>query len=161
VNVALWPLDRAAALAIVSGNCPSGFSCAADFPAESDHVAAGMFLERLSADLDPRPFGGFLIVLTEQAPKPPPFVIGGIGFHGGPDPRGRVEVGYGVVPSQQSRGYATRALDLLIECARELGATSLIAEVEPLNTASRTVLDRCGFGSVDAEPMTFERTLSN
>ena len=161
MNVALWPLDRAAALAIVSGICPSGFSCAADYPAESDHIAAGMFLERLSADLDPRPFGGFLIVLTEQPQKSPLFVIGGIGFHGGPDPRGRVEVGYGVVPSEQGRGYATKALGLLIERAREFGASSLIAEVELWNTASRTVLDRCGFRSVAAEPMTFERTLSN
>jgi RimJ/RimL family protein N-acetyltransferase len=161
VNVALWPLDRAAALAIVSGICPSGFSCAADYPAESDHIAAGMFLERLSADVDPRPFGGFLIVLTEQPPRRPPFVIGGIGFHGGPDPHGRVEVGYGVVPSQQGRGYATQALGLLIECARELGASSLIAEVEAWNTASRTVLDRCGFGLVADEPLTFECTLSS
>jgi RimJ/RimL family protein N-acetyltransferase len=154
-------LDEPAARAIVGGDCPPGFSCPDDFPAESDHVAAGMFLERLSADLDPRPFGGFLIVLTEPAPRQTSVVIGGVGFHGGPDERGQVEIGYGVVPSQQGRGYATRALGLLIEHAVELGATRLIADVDPANVASRKVLARCRFASAADDPMRFIRPLSS
>jgi RimJ/RimL family protein N-acetyltransferase len=160
MTLTLALLDEPAARAIVSGDCPPGFSCAGDYPAESDHIAAGMFLERLSAGVDPRPFGAFLIALTEPAPRPP-FVIGGIGFHGGPDDHGRVEVGYGVVPSQQGRGYATRALGLLIECARELGAAKLIAEVDPTNTPSRRVLDRCHFVLTDADPMTYVHRLGS
>ena len=122
-----------------------------------------MFLERLSAGLDPRPFGGFLVVLT------PPLllrwrrslVVGGIGFHGGPDDRGQVEIGYGIVSSREGRGYATRALGLLIERAQELGVASLIAEVELANMASRKVLTRCQFVSVADDPRTFLRALNS
>jgi RimJ/RimL family protein N-acetyltransferase len=165
VNLALRLIDETAAHAIVADDCPPGYRCPDDYPAVEDRLAAGLFLQRLEAGLDPRPFGAFLVVLdaaasdesSEQVVQPP-LVIGGIGFHGGVDDRGRVEIGYGIVPSHQSSGYATRAVGLLIERARALGAVTLLAEVDAENAPSRAVLARCGFSSV-GESERFERSL--
>jgi GNAT superfamily N-acetyltransferase len=160
VKLALRLLDEPAAQAIVAGEAPSGYRCPDDYPAVADRVAAGLFLQRLDAGLDPRPFGAFLVVLASDAEQQIPLVIGGIGFHGGVDDSGRVEVGYGIVASHQGRGYATRALGLLIERARELGASTLIAEVDTENAASRAVLARCGFRSDAMGARRFELTLN-
>jgi RimJ/RimL family protein N-acetyltransferase len=124
-------------------------------------VAAGLFLQRLQAGLDPRPFGAFLVVLESPPPGQAPLVVGGVGFHGGPDEQGRVEIGYAIVPSHQRRGYATQALGQLVELARELGAQALIAEVDEDNAASRAVLARCGFVSCYASSLRYERTLDH
>ena len=88
MTLQLRPIDEAAAEAIVAGRCPDGFACAPDYPAEGDHVAAGMFLERCAADADPRPFGAFLVFWLPDAFRttelePPELIVGGIGFHGG------------------------------------------------------------------------------
>jgi RimJ/RimL family protein N-acetyltransferase len=148
--VQLRLIDEPAAEAIAAGGCPEGVRCPPDYPAEGDRVAAGMFLERCAAGVDPRPFGAFLVCLAPDAYRTTDssaaeLVVGGIGFHGPPDENGRAEIGYGIVPSQRRNGYATQALRLLIEQARKLGAGTLIAETEPENEASRAALDRVGF----------------
>jgi RimJ/RimL family protein N-acetyltransferase len=145
VSIALRLIDEPAARAIFAGGCPPGYRCSQDYPAEGDRIAAGLFLQRLEAGLDPRPFGAFLVVLE------PELVIGGIGFHGGIDDDGRVEIGYGITPSYRGRGHASQALALLIEIARELGASTLLAETDLDNGASRRVLERSGFGCVTAD----------
>jgi RimJ/RimL family protein N-acetyltransferase len=156
VKVGLRLVDEAAAEAIVAGQCPAGYRCAPDFPAEGDRIAARLFLERVAAGADPRPYGAFLVCLEEdsRAPDPAPdlrdLLIGGIGFHGGVDERGRVEIGYAIVPSHQGAGYAKAALGLLIELATELGAQVLTAETEPGNLASQAVLRHLGFTSGQA-----------
>ena len=144
-------IDEPAAEAIVAGRCPDGWRCAPDYPAEGDRVAAAMFLERCAADLDPRPFGVFLVgAVTEGAyvttdPRQSAVIIGGIGFHGGVDERGRVEIGYGIVASQRGKGHATQALRQLVEHARDLGAVTLFAQTEASNEPSQAVLRRAGF----------------
>ncbi len=161
-------VDEPVAEAIVAGRCPDGWRCAPDYPAEGDLVAAGMFLERCAAGVDPRPFGAFLVCREEHPGgvagtevgrvaevtagacvttdlPPSGTIIGGIGFHGGVDDRGRVEIGYGIVASERRKGYATQALRLLIEHARVLGAVTLFAETEAANEPSQRVLTRVGF----------------
>ncbi len=156
MKLGLRLLDEAAAEAIVSGGCPVAYRCAPDFPAEGDRIAARLFLERVAAGADPRPFGAFLVCLTPDLSVPDQpndlhdLAIGGIGFHGGVDERGRVEIGYAIVPSHQHAGYATQALQLLIDKARELGAKVLTAETEPENLASQAVLGHLGFKACEA-----------
>jgi RimJ/RimL family protein N-acetyltransferase len=75
------------------------------------------------------------------------YVVGDIGFHGPPADDGPqvVEIGYGVVPAWRGRGLATAACRMITEQAWASGADQVVAEVEPSNTASRTVLLRNGF----------------
>ncbi len=168
MSLQLRPIDEPAAEAIFSGACPEGFACAPDYPAQDDRVAAGMFLERLAAGVDPRPFGPFVVCLNPDdidrttAPAGAGLIIGGIGFHGPPDETGRVEIGYAIVPSQRRRGYATQALRLLAERAQSLGAATLIAETEVDNDGSQGVLTKVGFVRYAQDDRTawFERALS-
>ncbi len=147
MSVQLRLLDELAAAAMAAGETPSSVRGAAGFPAESDRIAALLFVERCGAGLDPRPFGHFLVCLVDEAagPPPTPLAIGGIGFHGGPDEQGQVEIGYGIVPAYRGRGHASKALRLLVDRAVCLGARCLTAETEADNLASQHVLEGQGF----------------
>jgi [ribosomal protein S5]-alanine N-acetyltransferase len=77
-------------------------------------------------------------------------VVGGIGFFG-PPRDGEVEVGYGIVPSRQGRGYATEALRTMIAMAwAEARVTVVVAGTDPGNVASQRVLEKAGFRRIAA-----------
>jgi [ribosomal protein S5]-alanine N-acetyltransferase len=73
-------------------------------------------------------------------------VVGMIGFKNTPGSDGIVEVGYGIVPSQQELGFATQALDLIV---REGFYRSEIKAIKdctmPYPTASGRVLEKNRF----------------
>jgi RimJ/RimL family protein N-acetyltransferase len=85
-------------------------------------------------------------------------VVGLCGHHG-PPVDGTVEIGYNVAPARQRRGYATRAIELLVENARERDdIETVIAQTAPDNIASQRVLEHNGFvrageGISDGEPV--------
>ncbi|RBY97396.1 GNAT family N-acetyltransferase [Blastococcus sp. TF02-8] len=72
--------------------------------------------------------------------------VGRAGFHGPPDERGMVEVGYGIDPAHRRRGYAGAALGAMLQrVAAEPDVTVVRAAVSPENTASLRVVRRHGF----------------
>ena len=59
---------------------------------------------------------------------------------------GTAEIGYGILPPFQGRGYATEAVRAACQWAlRHPETTAVEAETEPGNAASRRVLAKCGF----------------
>jgi RimJ/RimL family protein N-acetyltransferase len=55
------------------------------------------------------------------------------------------EIGYGIVPPYESRGFATEGMQALIECLRrEERLESLIAHTFPSILASIRVMEKCG-----------------
>ena len=59
---------------------------------------------------------------------------------------GVVEIGYGILEAHQGRGYATEAVEAAVSWAlRDPRVTSVEAEAEEGNLASRRVLEKCGF----------------
>lgn len=57
-------------------------------------------------------------------------VIGSIGFHGPPDERGRLELGYAIDPAYRQRGYAAEAMWALFDwAATRYGVTSFLVSV--------------------------------
>ncbi|MFI6347218.1 GNAT family N-acetyltransferase [Streptomyces sp. NPDC050560] len=75
-------------------------------------------------------------------------VVGHAGFHGPPDARGMVEIGYSVDPAFRRRGYARAALvELLRRAAAEPSVTVVRATISPDNTASLATI--AGFGFVE------------
>lgn len=77
-------------------------------------------------------------------------VVGGIGFFG-PPLGGEAEIGYGIVPSRQGRGYATEALLAMIAMAwADARVRTVVAGTDPGNVASQRVLEKAGFRRVSA-----------
>lgn len=72
--------------------------------------------------------------------------VGKAGYHGPPDERGMVEVGYSIDPEHRRQGYARAALRALVDrAAREPGVTTVRASVSPDNGASRDLVQSEGF----------------
>lgn len=75
--------------------------------------------------------------------------VGLAGFHGPPDERGMVEVGYRIDPQHRRRGYARRALETLLAIAGAHPEVRVVrASISPGNTASRTLVQGYGFTEV-------------
>ena len=73
-------------------------------------------------------------------------VIGSAGFKGAPDASGMVEVGYGIVPAYEGRGYATEVTKMLVEWAFASGEVRVVrAHTLRETNASTRVLEKCGF----------------
>jgi RimJ/RimL family protein N-acetyltransferase len=73
-------------------------------------------------------------------------LVGTAGYKGPPSPTGIVEVGYGIVPEYQRRGYASEAVRGLLAKAFSLPTVhQVIAETLPELTPSISVLRKCGF----------------
>ena len=79
-------------------------------------------------------------------------VIGGIGFMGGPDEDGVVEVGYDIVPAYRKQGYATEMARSLIAWAfQEAGINVVTASCLDDNIGSIKVLENVGMRRLEPE----------
>ena len=71
--------------------------------------------------------------------------IGNLGFKGSPK-ENSVEIGYGILPECEGKGYTTEAVQAMTQWAfANAGVTFVEAETEPDNKASQRVLEKCGF----------------
>lgn len=103
-----------------------------------------MRAEQLVADPSVAPWVTRVIVDVERGRA-----VGVAGFHGPPDARGMVEVGYAVDPAERRRGYGRAALESLLDRARaEPGVRVVRASIAPDNTASLALLSGYGFVAV-------------
>ncbi len=91
-------------------------------------------------------------------------VIGHAGFHGPPDARGMVEIGYSIVPEFRRRGYARMAVGQLLTYAAAHAARVVRASVSPVNVASLALIRSYDFSHVgeqwdeeDGRELIFER----
>lgn len=79
----------------------------------------------------------------------PDVVIGYAGYHGPPDERGMVEVGYTVDPGYRRQGYATAILAALLERAAAEPAVQVVrASISPDNVASLATIAKFGFTQI-------------
>ena len=71
--------------------------------------------------------------------------VGDLGFKG-PAKDSAVEIGYGVLPEYEGRGYATEAVRAMALWAFGSGDAAFVeAQTAPDNKASQRVLEKCGF----------------
>jgi RimJ/RimL family protein N-acetyltransferase len=153
------PVPWDAVLAITAGGRLDDW--AADYPGDGDVVIARL-LRDVGQDVaagmtDPadQAWGHRQVVERSSG-----LVVGGIGFFGPPREGGEVEIGYGIVPSRQGRGYATEALRAMIEMAwADARVRAMVAGTDPGNAASQRVLEKAGFRRV-AVPGEFRYRLS-
>lgn len=73
-------------------------------------------------------------------------MIGMCGFAAPPDSDGVVEIGYGIAPSYQGKGYASEAAQALVDFAsRDPRVRMIRAHTLMQTSASSRVLEKCGF----------------
>jgi RimJ/RimL family protein N-acetyltransferase len=65
-------------------------------------------------------------------------IIGSAGFHGPPDDRGRLEIGFSVDPAVRHLGYAAEAMQALVAWARSRhGVSRFLVSLPSVGEASR------------------------
>jgi ribosomal-protein-alanine N-acetyltransferase len=139
-RITLQPVTLSDASAIGSDD-RLGRLWAPDFPTDGDVRVASLVERGLIAPVTSSwPWGPYVVVETLRG-----WAIGGIGFKGGPDTDGDVEIGYGICRSQQRRGIASEAVRAMCGIAQRHGALSVVAEADFENAASQRVLEKCGF----------------
>ena len=78
---------------------------------------------------------------------------------------GSAEIGYGISEEYQGNGYATEAVNAVVNWAlKQADVTSVTAETEACNFASVRVLEKCGFirtGTFGEEGPQFKKSLSD
>jgi len=112
-----------------------------DWPSPELAEVLPLYVQELLHDPTTLGWGIWIALNTEQN-----VVVGDAGFKGHPDKDGTVEIGYGVAPVHQGRGYATEAVQALIVWAfAHTEVRRIIAECAPDNTASIRVLTKLGF----------------
>lgn len=143
----LAPLDVDEARALVETGRPAGRRRAAGYPLDSTLVAAGMVVTAHAEGRETGPFTGYQIVRRADAN-----IIGDCGFHGPPDERGAVVIGYAIAGSARGHGYATEAVEALIGFALlQHGVRRVTAETTRHNPASRRVLEKAGMRLAGSE----------
>jgi [ribosomal protein S5]-alanine N-acetyltransferase len=107
----------------------------------SDAVSPAWLAQlRASSGADPW-VHGFAVVHRQSGS-----VIGSVGFKGPPNEDAVVEIGYGIVPAFQGRGYATEAAEAVVAFAFDSGQVRLVrAHTLPTPNASTWLLAKCGF----------------
>ena len=133
----LRPLTLAEARAIAAGERQR--SWAKGYPTGGDREIAAFLLA--SAAYQPEILGVRQIVDRGSG-----LVVGGVGFYGGPDPDGRITIGYGIAEEFRGRGLTTEAIVAMVDLAADDGRVRcVVADTTVDNTASRRVLEKAGF----------------
>jgi len=101
--------------------------------------ALPFFIEAMEKDPLGLVWDGIIIHKAEQ------IAIGCIGFHGGPNEAGMVEIGYNIIPAYEGQGYATEIAHRVIEWAFHTPSIQVItAECLDDNIGSIRVLEKVG-----------------
>ena len=104
--------------------------------------ASSDFLKSIETAREPDPwrFGFGIIHKIDN------LLIGMCGFTAPPDSDGVIEVGYGIAPSYQGKGYASEAAAALVDFAsRDPRVRTIRAHTLAETNASTRVLEKCGF----------------
>jgi [ribosomal protein S5]-alanine N-acetyltransferase len=79
-------------------------------------------------------------------------VIGDIGFHGRPDEKGEVEIGYGLIGAEREKGFGFEALKAMLDWALSQESVKTVT-AEPLisNIPSIRILEKVGMREVSRD----------
>lgn len=144
-RLVLLALDaRSVELMLAGNSVAAGERLGLVLPPDIGRTSEGLLTIRLN-DLRATPEAEPWLLRVIADRRTPRHMVGFVGFHGPPDPAGRAEVGYEVLPAYRRRGIALEATRGLLEWARGQGARTFIASIRPDNAASRGVVGRLGF----------------
>jgi GrpB-like predicted nucleotidyltransferase (UPF0157 family)/RimJ/RimL family protein N-acetyltransferase len=109
--------------------------------------AIGMKLEKMAAMVETdHPWVTYWLIIPKEAPAG----AGLVGFKGYPNEKGEVEIGYGMRPAFQNKGYMTEAVIALVNWAlARPECTAVTSWTDVANQPSIRVLEKAGMRRVD------------
>jgi len=158
LDLVLLPRDWLAAIHDGNAAPDLGFTDPFGFLADEAELVA-IRLDQLAARPADAPWLLRAIVLRDTGAA-----VGHVNFHGAPDERGAVEIGYTVVPEMRRHGIARETARGMWHWAAVNGATVLRASVAPDNEPSQRLIRAEGFSyvgdqidEIDGVEQVFER----
>lgn len=116
-----------------------GVGVPASWPGPDFAEALPFFIGIMEKDASGSIWDGIVVHKTDE------LAIGTMGFKGGPDESGAVEIGYSIIPEYHNQGYATEMARHLIAWAfAEPGIKAVMAECLSDNIGSIRVLEKVG-----------------
>jgi GNAT superfamily N-acetyltransferase len=110
--------------------------------------ALGIKLVRLSVmPLEKHPWQAYWLIVVKETTVG----VGLIGFKGYPNAEGETEIGYGIAPEYQGKGYMTEAVRALCDWAFSHPFVSAVTATTVENPASNRVLEKVGAQIVRTE----------
>lgn len=144
-RLVLRQIDPEEARLLAAGSTDGLLPAAEGYPLEGTVASAGMVVRRHETGVAMGGYGAYQVVRQDDGQ-----VIGDIGFHGPPDQRGAVTIGYGLAPSARGQGYATEALVALRDWALSQPEVTVVnADAAIENVASQAVMERAGMQLVE------------
>ena len=123
-----------------------GICLSDDWPAADYAEALPTMIRRIEQDPSAAVWDGIIVHKADR------LTIGGMGFHGGPDETGCVEIGYDVVPAYRNCGYATEmAHQLMAWASAQPRIRAIKAGCFYNNIGSIRVLEKVGMRCIDRE----------
>jgi RimJ/RimL family protein N-acetyltransferase len=136
----LMLLEAGDARALAEGADGENRRWAAGYPLGSSLLAAELTLAAAARETPLGAFGSYQMIRRADQR-----VIGDVGFMGPPDDTGAVLLGCAMTEDARGQGYATEALSVLLEWARQQsGLTCVLADTTRSNLASQRLLERVG-----------------
>lgn len=117
------------------------------WPTQDTKDILPIIYESLEKDKIPSGFETWMIVKKDNMQ-----VIGDIGFHGKPNGKGEVEVGYGLVENERKKGFGFESLKAIIHWAISQRNVKVIkAECLIDNKPSARILEKAGMKEINRD----------
>ena len=118
-----------------------GYIAGFEWPSEDFVEAIPVFREMIVTHGSSYGFGSWII--ANRISKE---IIGGIGFIGGPDESGTVEIGFGINPDRRRSGFCAESIEAMIGWVNiQPGVNRVKAHCDKNNEGSIAVLTKTGF----------------
>ncbi|MFC4184039.1 GNAT family N-acetyltransferase [Saccharococcus thermophilus] len=118
----------------------SGYDVAAEWPNRDYGEILPWLLEQWKKHPEQQKWSGLIVHKGNS------MIIEEIGGKGAPDENGVIEIGYGIVPKYEGKGYATEAVRAFVHWLTQCPEVNkVVAECAKENIASKRVLEKAGF----------------
>lgn len=145
-NLILYPLTETLITKILNNQVTDFFT--EEWLSEDNRTLLNWMKDELYQFLPPK-IGFTSWIFIEKSTNQ---VIGDGGFKGNPNAYGEIEIGYEIIESKRKKGYATEAIDALIDWAfTQPKAKYILAKCDPENIPSQNLLKKLGFGFAGLE----------
>lgn len=147
----LIPITLEIAKSLIEGSSKEveklGISMDEKWPTADTKDILPIIYESLKIDKIPSGFETWMIIKKDNMT-----VIGDIGFHGKPDDKGEVEVGYGIVEKERGNGIGFESLNAIINWALSQDNVKVIkAECLIDNKPSSRILEKVGMKEINRD----------